>query len=194
MLTDREILANMIHGEISIKPFRRKNLGPNSYDITIGERVRSLKFNCETIDLTKTDQYNFLDSPLPYELEPGETIIFVSDERIGCKNETTGTLSPRSSLSRTGLIFQFSSLLDTGFYGILSGAIYNATHSTIIIPENLRVMQIMFDYNTGSLAKKYNERKWSKNTNQFDFESVKYKPDKEWEIKNEAKAGQEENT
>ena len=179
MLTDARILKYMVIGEIIIKPFNKNNLGANSYDITIGDRVRSLKFNSVTIDLKKDWQYILQDVNLPYTIMPNETIIFTSKETIGCKNDTIGLLSPRSNLSRTGLIFQFSHLLDTGFTGILSGTIHNPTRAAFIIPENLRVMQIMFDHNDGAIAKKYNERELSKNTNQVVFESVKYRPDKE---------------
>lgn len=179
MLTDGEILKNMKSGEITISPFKRLNLGANSYDLRIGDRIRSLRYNFHEIDLTKKDQYIFLDFDLPYSLLPGGTIIFTSKEVVGCRRETIGWLSPRSNLSRSGLIFHFSNLLDTGFKGIVSGTIYNPTRSVFAIPKNLRVMQIMFDYNRGKLLKAYNERKWSKNTNQFKIEDVKYKPDKE---------------
>jgi len=180
MMTDKEIIKNIEDGEIIITPFYGKNLGSNSYDITIGNRIRSLKFNCGNIDLAKQDQYNYLDTNLPYAISPGETIVFSSKETFGCKSKTLGIIAARSNLSRTGLIFQSSSLLDTGFIGVLSGAIHNTTQSSIIIPENLRVMQIMFVYNAGSLIKKYNDRNWSKNVNQFNIEDIVYKPDKEF--------------
>lgn len=183
MLTDNEILAQMQKGEILIKPFERKNLGPNSYDIRIGSRVRSLKYNFKTIDLTKLDQYTFMDQDLPYALDPEDIIIFSSKEVLGCGKKTIGLLSPRSNLSRSGLVFQFSHLLDTGFCGVVSGMVYNPTRATIIIPKGLRVMQIMFDFNYGGLATQYKERQSSKNTNQFSIEDIKYKPDKEWREK-----------
>ncbi len=182
MLTDAEILKNMKSGEITISPFKRLNLGANSYDLRIGDRIRSLKYNNAkiTIDLTAENQYNFYDIDLPYMLLPKELIIFTSKEVVGCRCETLGLLSPRSNLSRSGLIFQFSQLLDTGFKGIVSGVIYNPMDASFWIPKNLRVMQIMFTRVPGEFFKRYNERKWSKNTNQFKIEDIKYKPDKEW--------------
>lgn len=180
MLTDGEIIKEIKCNEIVITPFKRLNLGANSYDLRIGDRIRSLRYCNHEIDLAKKNQYNFLDSDLPYALMPGELIIFISKEVVGCRNETIGLLSPRSNLSRSGLIFQFSTLLDTGFKGVVSGTIYNPMRNSFIIPKNLRVMQIMFDYiRNDKLLKNYNERKWSKNTSQFSIEDVKYKPDKE---------------
>ena len=180
MLTDMEILRCMERGEIVIEPFKEKNLGSNSYDLRIAGRVRSFKFNNGGIDLSKQHQYNYLDTNLPYTITPGETILFITQERVGCMRETIGLLSPRSNLARSGLIFQFSNLLDTGFNGVLSGTIHNPTNACITIPENLRIMQIMFDYNTGELKTPYNERKWSKNVGQANIEDAKYKPDKEF--------------
>ena len=180
MLTDSEILTNLKTGEIVIEPFKKKNLGSNSYDIRIANRIRSLKFTVNDIDLTKADQYIYFDTNLPYSIQPNETIIFTSKERVGCWGNTIGLLSPRSNLTRTGLIFQFSHLLDTGFNGILSGTIHNPTVAVITIPENLRIMHIMFAYNDGVLKTPYNERKWSKNIKQDNIEDVVYRPDKEW--------------
>lgn len=180
MLTDHEILKNMQSGEIHISPFETNNLGPNSYDIRIGDKVRSLKFNTAVIDLKYGSQYNFMEQELPYHITPGETILFSSKETLGCCKKTAGLLSPRSNLARSGLGFTMSSLLDTGFFGVISGAMHNFTKATLIIPRDLRVAQIMYIYNDGELEQPYNKRWLSKNTAQFSIEDIKYRPDKEW--------------
>ena len=180
MLTDSAIMQAMESGEIVISPFNRKNLGANSYDITIAPEVRRINKMNSCIVSLKHEYSNYSDFKLPFTILPREMLLFASKERLGCLRRTCGIISPRSNLSRSGLIFQFSHLLDTGFNGIISGSILNAAPHAITIPENLRIAQIMFHNIEGELLEAYNERKWSKNIGQTGIENIFYRPDKEW--------------
>lgn len=179
MLSDGKILEYIEAGEIIITPFISNNLGPNSYDLRIGSTVKKLDDCRKVKDLSK-HSHDYTLMGLPLILIPGETILFCTQEVIGVKQRTLGLLGTRSNLARSGLQFQFSPLIDTGFKGIVSGAIHNPTKMTYKIPKNLRVLQVMFQEVNGDIVQTYNKRKWSKNLEQFDINSIEYKVDKEF--------------
>ena len=179
MLTDNEILKLIKEREIVLEPFNRDNLGANSYDLTINENVRILN-QFTTMDISK-DIPATIKQTLPVVLSPHDTIIFKTNEIVGCKSKTLGILSTRSNLSRFPLPIWYSNLVDTGFTGFISGAITNINDFNIVIPKNFRIMQVMFMRTDGKVEQSYLERKWSKNTAQFGDTNVpEYKIDKEW--------------
>ena len=181
MLGSKEIKKLIAEGEIAISPFKEENLGPNSYDLTISGAVKILANEQMPFGLSQ-DTFAYTKKFLPCVLKGFETLVFSTEEIVGCKSCTLGLLSARSNLSRTGLVFQFSSLLDTGFKGVLSGAIINPTPQCFTIPAGLRPLQIMFDYAEGGCERLYGERKSSKNTAQLSHRDVAFKPDVEFKI------------
>lgn len=180
MLSDTEIIKHISSGEITVRPFNRANLGANSYDLTIAPKVKFLQYSDSPVDLSKpcTD---YVEWKLPQIICPKDVMVFTTKETVGCDTRMLGILSPRSNLARSGLIFQFSALVDSGFDGVLSGMAINATSRRIRVPKNLRVMQIMFMRVDGSVWQPYKKRYSSKNIKQTDIGQVHYKADKEFE-------------
>ena len=180
MLSDKKIMDLMKEEEIIIKPFKRENLGPNSYDLTLSKKAKFIAAMADPFDLTSDNIIDYMEISLPFVLKPGRILVFMTNEIVGCKTKTLGIISQRSSLARLPLVINFSNLLDTGFVGVLSGAMINQTDFNLYIKPDIRILQIMFESVDGEVKRRYDERKWSKNLNQLGFEVPEFKVDKEW--------------
>lgn len=178
MLSDSKIMELMEQGEIIIKPFKRKNLGANSYDLTLSSKVR-LVLKQDTIDMTKNiPETKEID--LPLTLFQGDSIIFQTNEIVGVQSTTVGMLSERSNFCRLPLRLNYSKLIDTGFVGTISAVLTNIAPFPVVIRPNYRIIQVMFFKVDGEIEKDYKQRDWSKNLNQFGESVPEYKVDKEW--------------
>jgi dCTP deaminase len=104
ILTGIEIKEELKAGNIVIRPFIKKNLGPNSYDVTLGKKLRvynldkisnlDMKINNPTREITIPDE--------GYVMQPD--VLY-----LGCTNETATSLKyvpffeGRSSIGRLGI-------------------------------------------------------------------------------------------
>ena len=181
MLSDVQIMDFIDSGEIVIEPFKHKNLGPNSYDLTLHKKIM-VPWTPENgeVDVTKTIP-RYIEKELPYSIPPHGSIVVRSNEIIGVKEKTLGILSARSNLARLPLILSYSTLIDTGFKGFITAVLYNPNPFPVRIVPNYRFMQVMFDYVDGVISTPYDKRTWSKNLDQFgDIYPPGFKIDKEW--------------
>lgn len=179
MLSDSKILEYIKDGEIIIKPFDRKRLGSNSYDLTISKKCRTINGSTKIKVLTSQIPETTLNE-LPLALKKNECIIFQTNEIIGVKSKTVGLLSERSNMCRFPLMLNYSKLIDTGFIGTITAVLKNIAPFSVLIPENYRIMQVMFFEVNGKIEKDYQNREWSKNLDQFGKTVPEYKIDKEW--------------
>ncbi|MBI2627089.1 MAG: hypothetical protein HYW77_02485 [Parcubacteria group bacterium] len=131
LLSRPDILKHMNLGNILIDPFQERNLGTNSYDITLGnyyfreqdskgglpifnpfsrasiERVwgkepqRAVPYFQFIQDLNITALDGFIESDLIICLAPGETILAHTQEFIGGRNCCTSEMKARSTLGRS---------------------------------------------------------------------------------------------
>lgn len=101
-----------VNNKIIIEPFDELNLTPFSYDLSIGRDVVSVRSS------------ERIRSPLPYDLEPGETIIVLTSEFIALPPHYAATVWPRFSLVREG-IFQSMVKIDPTWFGHLAVAMNN---------------------------------------------------------------------
>lgn len=190
MLSDQKIWEAVEAGTISIQPFDRDNLGPNSYDLTISEnyavqsraihQIYSMAVN-DPDEVERVENcWQHVKAATHIGIDPKSFVRCVTNEVVGVKSRRLGLLSPRSKLARFPLMFSYSQLVDTGFRGKISFAIYNPNPFKVFIPVDHRVLQIMFVDVTGSLGQGYDRRPWSQNLDQFGDGVPGYKVDKEW--------------
>lgn len=116
ILTDCDILKRIENGKIIIKPFIQKNLGSNSYDVRLHEKMGI--YENSLLDAKKRNKLKFFKIPDEgFILEPGELY-------IGCTVEYTEThkcvpfLEGKSSTGRLGIsIHATAGKGDIGFQG-----------------------------------------------------------------------------
>jgi dCTP deaminase len=146
ILTRQDILNEIKKGNLGIKPFEPKNIGPVSVDLTLGNEFRI--FTKDTIDLKKDDfrKVTRLIKADKIEIKPGELILGITKEEIILPDNIVGKLSGRSRYARVGLMVHMTSnLVQPGVRNRQVLEIKNASNSSMILYKGLKICQIMFD-------------------------------------------------
>jgi dCTP deaminase len=151
ILTGSEIIKEFLFGRIRISPFDIDNVGPNSYDLTLNNKL--LVYKDEVLD-PRVKNYPTDEIIIPddgYVMERGKFY-------LGCTNEATGSshytpmLQGRSSIARLGLITHLSAGFgDLGWYG--QWTLEMVPFMSLRIYPNMRVCQVFFTMTTGVLTR-----------------------------------------
>ena len=162
ILTDTEINKAIESGKIIITPFNPSNLGSNSYDITISNKLKI--YDEYILDVKK--QPRTIDIEIPengFELKPGELYLATSNEYT----ETHGLVpfcEGKSSLGRFGLnIHQTAGKGDIGFCG--HWTLELTTIKPIRIYPKLKIAQLIYFGAFGICANPYNKKATAKYNN-----------------------------
>lgn len=154
MLGRNAILHHLAKGTIQIDPYRESHLGPNSYDLSLGDWVcrmhpgdaipRKVEFT-NPIDWAKlwSPPEKSIDGMLvlrPYELVLSHTV-----ERVGCYENVVGEMASRSTIMRMGVaVCLDAGLGDVGFDSKWTMEIFNHTAHYLHIPIGSRIAQMKF--------------------------------------------------
>jgi dCTP deaminase len=150
ILTGSEIIKELLFGRIRIKPFNIDNVGPNSYDLTLSNKL--LVYKEKVLDLKSENPVDEIVIPdTGYVLEQGKFY-------LGCTNEATGSshytpmLQGRSSIARLGLITHLSAGFgDLGWYG--QWTLEMVPYVSVKIYPNMRICQVFFTKMSGLLTR-----------------------------------------
>lgn len=137
MLTGRMIYEEVQAGRISITGFNVDYLNPNSYNITIGDKV-SMYQNITAIDLKNKETYSGVTTlAIPEEgmvLRPGILYLIPTDEKIRT-DYYIPLITGRSSIGRLGIaVHQEAGFGDLGYDGVWTMQI-KVTYPTRIYPH-----------------------------------------------------------
>jgi len=127
VLSDVEILSALKAGIIKIVPFDENCLNPAGYDLRLKNTVT---------------------------IEPGIQELVVTIERIELDLSVVGFLNIRSSLAREGVIGSLA-LVDPGFRGQLTVALFNASKQRVKIKRDERFVQIALAKLGGRAKRRY---------------------------------------
>ena len=116
ILSRVEILKEMEQGRLTIDPFDEANLGAASVDLTLSHAFRRLVRTPEPIQVTPEADYR---DPRLTQLEeveeggsilvaPNETILGITQERVGLPDDLCGWFEGRSRFARLGLLVHIS--------------------------------------------------------------------------------------
>ena len=150
ILTGSEIIKEFLFGRIRISPFDIDNIGPNSCDLTLSNKL--LVYKDKILDFKSENQADEIVIPdSGYVLEQGKFY-------LGCTNEATGSshytpmLQGRSSVARLGLITHLSAGFgDLGWYG--QWTLEMVPYVSIKIYPNMRICQVFFTKMSGLLTR-----------------------------------------
>lgn len=107
VLTREKILAEIGAGNVEIDPYDESMVGPASIDLHLGEEVRVLDMDGGPVAIRDDTDYRDgsrtekLDRP--YALEPQQTVLGITRERIRLAPDICGWLEGRSRFARLGL-------------------------------------------------------------------------------------------
>ena len=165
-LTGAEIVRQMIMGNIEIDGFDMKNLNPNSYNLTLGNSIKTYRPVYQSKN--KNDHSMYLDilKDNPYEeititeegfaLVPGKVYIATTNERT-FSSKFQPKIDGRSSVGRLGIMVHLTAGYgDIGFDG--KWTLELAVIQPIIIYPNIPICQVSFMVPAGDTSIQYNGR------------------------------------
>ena len=107
ILTRDKIFEEMDAGRIEIDPFDPETVGPASIDFHLAEEFRFLRQSSEAIDVHDDTDYrdhsDFIEVNDSLVIEPGQTVLGLTRERIRLASNLCGWLEGRSRFARLGL-------------------------------------------------------------------------------------------
>jgi dCTP deaminase len=113
ILTGSKIIDARQRGDIVIEPFRRSQVGPNSYDFRLGDRCRT--YVRRTLDAARMNETRLLDIPRRgLALRPNVLYLVNTFETMG-STKYVPIIRGRSSVGRLGLFIDITAdLIDLG--------------------------------------------------------------------------------
>lgn len=159
MLSASEIKRQVEVGAITIEPFDVKQLGPNSYDLRLGDSMAKVvsNFHAESIN-TRGISCTMPESPLDaggFFLFPGSFYLAHTVEVCG-SDEFVPVLHGRSSAARHGLLVHLAAGFgDLGWRGQWVLELRNVTPYPMIVYPGDRVCQVAWEPVQGTIDKLY---------------------------------------
>ena len=146
MLTKSAIMEEMRKGNIIIQPFNQKQLNPNSYNVTLNERLE--RYTCGVLDAYKENPTEEIIIPKEgYVLEPNVLYLARTNEYTETYNLVPG-IDGRSSIGRLGIeIHRTAGFGDVGFRGTWTLEI-TAVMKVRVYP-NMQIGQLYYEEITG---------------------------------------------
>lgn len=150
ILTGKEIEKQVELGNIHIKPFKKDNINPNSYNYRLSNKL--YKVTNDLLDIMKETQYIEIDIPEDgYILEPKSLYLGTTVESIGSDYFVTQLIG-RSSVGRLGLFLQITAPL--GHIGAKHCWTLELTAiQPIKIYKNMKIGQVSFWQPEGNIDK-----------------------------------------
>jgi dCTP deaminase len=149
-LSDNEILKGLEQGDITISGFEESRLNPASYDILLGNKFMITdNYSTPIIDpskgiVAKTKEVELVDGK-EFILHPGVSVLGVSKDFFGAKNDYLIQLSGKSSLARIGLIVHNTAgLINPGHFLHITLELCNLNSVPIILRPGMSIAQLLF--------------------------------------------------
>lgn len=148
ILTERKIRELVKTNEL-ITPFLEEKLQSESYDVTIGKEVVTMKKEVYCLDISRQDSidgiYQSIDiSKTGYVVSPKEYILVSLVETIRLPDNITAHLRPKTRYTRLGLLVS-GQHCNSSYEGHMSIGLFNATDYPIRIHSGYTIAQIVFE-------------------------------------------------
>lgn len=161
-LSDKDILAEVKDGHITLEPFSEKQLQPATYDICLGNTfIINDAYSTKAIDPAKgvypqTQTIEILDGE-EFVLHPGVSILGYSKERFGSDNYLI-EVNGKSSLARIGLIVHNSaSIVNPGHYLNIALELCNLNNVPIVLRPGMEIAQLSFSTLSSHTKRNYQQ-------------------------------------
>lgn len=162
MLTGHDIQRHITKGGISIEPFNKDQLNPNSYDLRLSKHVAVYRES--ELDAAKENNLERFEIPEKEGLllAPGELYLMSTAEHTYTSDFVPG-IEGRSSVARLGIsIHATAGFGDVGFNGTWTLEV--SVIKPVRVYRNMRICQIFFEEISsavdweGRYAGKYNDQ------------------------------------
>lgn len=147
ILSDRTILSKLQSKEIIIKPTpTSEQIQPSSIDLRLGNEYLSPIHSQETIDIKNNEpKYQQMKGDAII-LPANEFILATTKEYVEIPTNLIARVEGRSSVGRLGIAIHITAgFIDAGFKGQITLEIKNLSHNNIILYEDMRICQLVFE-------------------------------------------------
>ncbi len=150
LLSDRDILAEVNLGRVTLDPFDKEMVQPSSIDVRLDRFFRVFENHKyphidpaeDQPDLTRMVEP---EGDEPFILHPGEFVLGQTLERVTLPDDLVARLEGKSSLGRLGLLIHSTAgFVDSGFSGNLTLELSNVANLPITIYHGMPIGQISF--------------------------------------------------
>jgi len=168
ILSDRDILKAIKSGDITVKPFVRKNVQPASVDLRLDKHFLVFDSNSNFVvdpkkpigPMMKTVT---IKNGQPFVIHPGEFALGVVYEETGVSPEYVGRLEGKSSIGRMGLLVHVTAgFLDPGNSLKMTLELHNTAVLPILLYYKMPIAQMAFERLSSPAQMPYASRKTSK--------------------------------
>ncbi|WP_157249002.1 dCTP deaminase [Nonomuraea typhae] len=148
LLSDRDILAEIDKGRLSLEPFDADMIQPSSIDVRLDRFFRVFENHkyphidpaIEQPDLTRLVEP---DGDEPFILHPGEFVLASTYEVISLPDDLASRLEGKSSLGRLGLLTHSTAgFIDPGFSGHVTLELSNVATLPIKLWPGMKIGQL----------------------------------------------------
>lgn len=163
ILSDKKILEEIAKGTILIEPYRREDLGSNSYDVHLGKHLAM--YRDHQIDAKKHNVIDHFDIPEDgIVLEPGRFYLGVTEEYTETHAHVP-FLEGKSSTGRLGIdIHATAGKGDVGFCG--NWTLEISVKVPVRVYAGMPIGQLIYFPVEGEIEVKYNDKKNAKYSGQ----------------------------
>jgi len=121
--------------KIIIKDFNELNITPFSYDLSMGSQVFSIQ--------KPKDGVKPLSAEKPYPLQPGETVVVITAEKVAIPHAYSATVWPRFNMVKRG-VFQSMVKIDPTWHGHLAIAMSNLSPAVVELKYGKAFATLLF--------------------------------------------------
>ncbi len=150
ILSDLDIKQELKNGNITIRDFDTKRLQLASYDVLLGNKFMIPEnYSSDVIDPVKGIFPNMREIKIKddehFVLHPGVSVLGITHDYVGSKNEILIQISGKSSLARIGLIVHNTAgIVNPGHYLHITLELANLNNIPIILRPKMEIAQLIF--------------------------------------------------
>lgn len=146
ILSDKTILQKIQNHEITITPPPTPEaIQPTSIDLRLGNEFLIPRTDTPIDIKNNTPSYEPVTCNV-LQLPPKSFILGTTIETITLPSNLIGRIEGRSSIGRLGVTIHVTAgFIDPSFTGQITLEIANLSHNTIMLYENMRIAQIVFE-------------------------------------------------
>ncbi|WP_028474215.1 dCTP deaminase [Nocardioides alkalitolerans] len=166
LLSDRDILAEIDAGRVSLDPFEPDMVQPSSVDVRLDRFFRVFDNHLYPHIDPAEDQPD-LTRPVepvgqePFILHPGEFVLGSTYEVVGLPDDIAARLEGKSSLGRLGLLTHSTAgFIDPGFSGHVTLELANVANLPIKLWPGMKIGQLCFFRLTSAAQHPYGSERY----------------------------------
>jgi dCTP deaminase len=152
-----QLLKLITDGTLRIKPFRKKQVGPASIDLHLGdtfrvfEKTRDVFHIRENADYRDTTRSVRVDPDSSFLIMPNELVQGITEETITLPTTLSGRIEGRSRFARLGLLIHLSSgFIQPGSTGRVVLEILNVSPLPLALHPGTAICQVIIEEAVGA--------------------------------------------